>query len=91
MGLLGSARRERQIRGTLPLLAGFLYGHFVRRLPPPILLGALAGDQTTTAALGVRDRRPQGGDLAARPFREGRPGERAADDVGLGVIVLLRR
>ncbi|MGP3687477.1 aspartate:alanine exchanger family transporter [Streptomyces sp. IBSNAI002] len=38
---------------TLPLLAGFLYGHFVQRLPLPILLGALAGAQTTTAALGA--------------------------------------
>ncbi|MFD3677154.1 hypothetical protein [Streptomyces sp. NPDC058613] len=38
---------------TLPLLAGFLYGHFVQRLHLPILLGALAGAQTTTAALGA--------------------------------------
>ncbi|MCY0944695.1 hypothetical protein [Streptomyces antarcticus] len=38
---------------TLPLLAGFLYGHFVQRRHLPILLGALAGAQTTTAALGA--------------------------------------
>ncbi|MFJ8012092.1 aspartate:alanine exchanger family transporter [Streptomyces sp. NPDC096339] len=38
---------------TIPLLAGFVYGHFVQRLPLPILLGALAGAQTTTAALGA--------------------------------------
>ncbi|MER5487041.1 aspartate-alanine antiporter [Streptomyces sp. NPDC002812] len=38
---------------TVPLLAGFAYGHFVQRLPLPILLGALAGAQTTTAALGA--------------------------------------
>ncbi|WP_229886857.1 hypothetical protein [Streptomyces subrutilus] len=33
--------------------AGFLYAHFVQRLPLPVLLGALAGAQTTTAALGA--------------------------------------
>ncbi|MFF3618176.1 hypothetical protein [Streptomyces sp. NPDC002467] len=38
---------------TIPLVAGFAYGHFVQRLPLPILLGALAGAQTTTAALGA--------------------------------------
>ncbi|MGW7105344.1 aspartate:alanine exchanger family transporter [Streptomyces xanthophaeus] len=38
---------------TVPLLAGFAYGHFVQRVPLPILLGALAGAQTTTAALGA--------------------------------------
>ncbi|MEV7416786.1 TrkA C-terminal domain-containing protein [Streptomyces sp. NPDC089919] len=42
---------------TLPLLAGFAFGHFVQRIPLPTLLGALAGAQTTTAAIGALNER----------------------------------
>ncbi|MFF3013986.1 aspartate-alanine antiporter [Streptomyces sp. NPDC057939] len=42
---------------TLPLVVGFLFGHFVLRIPLPTLLGALAGAQTTTAAIGALNER----------------------------------
>ena len=38
---------------TLPLMVGFGYGYLVQKQPLPILLGAVAGAQTTTAALGA--------------------------------------
>ncbi|SEL98100.1 aspartate:alanine exchanger family transporter [Streptacidiphilus jiangxiensis] len=42
---------------VLPLVIGFGFGHFVQRLPLPLLLGALAGAQTTTAAIGALNER----------------------------------
>ncbi|MFT2015566.1 aspartate:alanine exchanger family transporter [Streptomyces sp. 796.1] len=40
--------------GTLaPLLIGFLVGHHVQHIRFPILMGVLAGGQTTTAAIGA--------------------------------------
>ena len=36
---------------TVPLLLGFLFGYFVLRLNPALLLGALTGAMTSTAAL----------------------------------------
>jgi putative transport protein len=38
---------------TLPVLLGFAFGHFVLRLHPVILLGALTGATTSTPALSV--------------------------------------
>ncbi|MFE5325451.1 aspartate:alanine exchanger family transporter [Embleya sp. NPDC056575] len=38
---------------VVPLVVGFLVGHFVQRIRLPILLGVLAGGQTTTAAIGA--------------------------------------
>ncbi|MGW4703566.1 aspartate-alanine antiporter [Streptomyces sp. NPDC004285] len=38
---------------VVPLLVGFLYGHYVQRIRFPILMGVLAGGQTTTAAIGA--------------------------------------
>ncbi|MFF8504094.1 aspartate-alanine antiporter [Streptomyces anulatus] len=38
---------------VVPLLAGFLVGHYVQRIRFPILMGVLAGGQTTTAAIGA--------------------------------------
>jgi putative transport protein len=35
----------------LPQIIGFLFGHFVLRMNPILLLGALAGGQTVTAAM----------------------------------------
>ncbi|GGU95284.1 putative transporter [Streptomyces litmocidini] len=37
----------------LPLIVGFLYGHYVQKIRFPILMGVLAGGQTTTAAIGA--------------------------------------
>ncbi|MGW0120286.1 aspartate-alanine antiporter [Streptomyces sp. NPDC003327] len=37
----------------VPLLVGFLVGHYVQRIRFPILMGVLAGGQTTTAAIGA--------------------------------------
>ncbi|MEY9877227.1 putative transport protein [Streptacidiphilus sp. MAP12-33] len=42
---------------VVPLLVGFCFGHYVQRLPMPLLLGALAGAQTTTAAIGALNER----------------------------------
>ncbi|MFC8720398.1 aspartate-alanine antiporter [Kitasatospora sp. NPDC057198] len=36
-----------------PLVVGLLIGHFVFRMRPPILMGVVAGAQTTTAAIGA--------------------------------------
>ncbi|MFJ3665815.1 aspartate-alanine antiporter [Streptomyces sp. NPDC090106] len=38
---------------VLPLIVGFLYGHYVQKIRFPILMGVLAGGQTTTAAIGA--------------------------------------
>jgi putative transport protein len=38
---------------TLPVLLGFAFGHYVLRLHPVILMGALTGATTNTTALGV--------------------------------------
>ncbi|WP_328721524.1 aspartate-alanine antiporter [Streptomyces sp. NBC_00247] len=38
---------------VVPLLVGFLFGHYVQRIKFPILMGVLAGGQTTTAAIGA--------------------------------------
>ncbi|MFE7516538.1 aspartate-alanine antiporter [Streptomyces sp. NPDC057540] len=38
---------------VVPLIVGFLYGHYVQRIRFPILMGVLAGGQTTTAAIGA--------------------------------------
>ncbi|OKJ16239.1 transporter [Kitasatospora sp. CB01950] len=38
---------------VVPLLVGILIGHFVFRMRPPILMGVVAGAQTTTAAIGA--------------------------------------
>ncbi|MFD8011601.1 aspartate-alanine antiporter [Streptomyces sp. NPDC058955] len=37
----------------VPLVVGFLVGHYVQRIRFPILMGVLAGGQTTTAAIGA--------------------------------------
>ncbi|MER5736271.1 MULTISPECIES: aspartate-alanine antiporter [unclassified Streptomyces] len=37
----------------VPLLVGFLVGHYVQKIRFPILMGVLAGGQTTTAAIGA--------------------------------------
>ncbi|MFB7276062.1 aspartate-alanine antiporter [Streptomyces hydrogenans] len=37
----------------IPLLVGFLVGHYVQKIRFPILMGVLAGGQTTTAAIGA--------------------------------------
>ncbi|MFI5985264.1 aspartate-alanine antiporter [Streptomyces sp. NPDC051555] len=37
----------------IPLIVGFLVGHHIQRIRFPILLGVLAGGQTTTAAIGA--------------------------------------
>ncbi|QKW22739.1 aspartate-alanine antiporter [Kitasatospora sp. NA04385] len=36
-----------------PLVVGLLVGHFVFKMRPPILMGVVAGAQTTTAAIGA--------------------------------------
>lgn len=41
------------IATVIPLLVGFAFGHWVMRIRFPILLGVLAGGQTTTAAIGA--------------------------------------
>ncbi|MFE7585522.1 aspartate-alanine antiporter [Streptomyces gardneri] len=38
---------------VIPLIVGFLYGHHVQKIRFPILMGVLAGGQTTTAAIGA--------------------------------------
>ncbi|AJF65334.1 aspartate-alanine antiporter [Streptomyces vietnamensis] len=38
---------------VLPLIVGFLVGHYVQKIRFPILMGVLAGGQTTTAAIGA--------------------------------------
>lgn len=38
---------------VVPLLVGFLVGHYVQKIRFPILMGVLAGGQTTTAAIGA--------------------------------------
>ncbi len=38
---------------VVPLIVGFLFGHYVQRIRFPILMGVLAGGQTTTAAIGA--------------------------------------
>ncbi|MFI6985299.1 aspartate:alanine exchanger family transporter [Embleya sp. NPDC050154] len=38
---------------VVPLVVGFLYGHVIQRIRMPLLLGMLAGGQTTTAAIGA--------------------------------------
>jgi putative transport protein len=35
----------------LPQIVGFVFGHFVLRMNPILLLGGLAGSQTVTAAM----------------------------------------
>ncbi|MFJ7206641.1 aspartate-alanine antiporter [Streptomyces sp. NPDC098789] len=37
----------------IPLIVGFLVGHHIQKIRFPILLGVLAGGQTTTAAIGA--------------------------------------
>ncbi|GGV31991.1 putative transporter [Streptomyces longisporoflavus] len=41
------------IATVLPLIVGFLFGHHVQKIRFPILMGVLAGGQTTTAAIGA--------------------------------------
>ncbi|MGC5399281.1 aspartate-alanine antiporter [Streptomyces sp. DT20] len=38
---------------VVPLLVGFLVGHYIQKIRFPILMGVLAGGQTTTAAIGA--------------------------------------
>ncbi|MHB9753626.1 aspartate-alanine antiporter [Streptomyces sp. BYX5S] len=38
---------------VIPLLVGFAFGHYVQKIRFPILMGVLAGGQTTTAAIGA--------------------------------------
>ncbi|MYV67089.1 aspartate-alanine antiporter [Streptomyces sp. SID2131] len=38
---------------VIPLLVGFLVGHYVQKIRFPLLMGVLAGGQTTTAAIGA--------------------------------------
>ncbi|MFI5659366.1 aspartate-alanine antiporter [Streptomyces sp. NPDC051684] len=38
---------------VVPLIIGFLFGHYVQKIRFPILMGVLAGGQTTTAAIGA--------------------------------------
>ncbi len=38
---------------VVPLLAGFLVGHHIQKIRFPVLMGVLAGGQTTTAAIGA--------------------------------------
>ncbi|MEE4546977.1 aspartate-alanine antiporter [Streptomyces sp. V4-01] len=41
------------IATLIPLLVGFLVGHHIQKIRFPILMGVLAGGQTTTAAIGA--------------------------------------
>lgn len=41
------------IATVIPLLVGFAFGYWILKIRFPILLGALAGGQTTTAAIGA--------------------------------------
>lgn len=38
---------------VIPLIVGLLVGHFVFKIRTPILMGVVAGSQTTTAAIGA--------------------------------------
>ncbi|MET8575593.1 aspartate-alanine antiporter [Streptomyces sp. NPDC005012] len=38
---------------VVPLLVGFLVGHYIQKIRFPVLMGVLAGGQTTTAAIGA--------------------------------------
>ncbi|MFI6941488.1 aspartate-alanine antiporter [Streptomyces sp. NPDC050418] len=38
---------------VIPLLVGFVVGHYIQKIRFPILMGVLAGGQTTTAAIGA--------------------------------------
>ncbi|MGW2343997.1 aspartate-alanine antiporter [Streptomyces sp. NPDC001661] len=38
---------------VVPLIVGFLFGHYVQKMRFPLLMGVLAGGQTTTAAIGA--------------------------------------
>ncbi|MEE1739610.1 aspartate-alanine antiporter [Streptomyces sp. BE147] len=38
---------------VVPLVVGFLVGHYIQKIRFPILMGVLAGGQTTTAAIGA--------------------------------------
>ncbi|OKJ68729.1 aspartate-alanine antiporter [Streptomyces sp. CB02460] len=38
---------------VVPLVIGFLVGHYVQKIRFPVLMGVLAGGQTTTAAIGA--------------------------------------
>ncbi|MEV0319013.1 aspartate-alanine antiporter [Streptomyces sp. NPDC050658] len=38
---------------VIPLIVGFVFGHYVQKIRFPILMGVLAGGQTTTAAIGA--------------------------------------
>lgn len=38
---------------VIPLIVGLLFGHFVFKIRTPILMGVIAGGQTTTAAIGA--------------------------------------
>lgn len=38
---------------VVPLLVGFLVGHYIQRIRFPVLMGVLVGGQTTTAAIGA--------------------------------------
>lgn len=37
----------------VPLIVGFLVGHYIQKIRFPVLMGVLAGGQTTTAAIGA--------------------------------------
>ncbi|MEU0920948.1 aspartate-alanine antiporter [Streptomyces cyaneofuscatus] len=41
------------IATVVPLIVGFLVGHYVQKIRFPVLMGVLAGGQTTTAAIGA--------------------------------------
>ncbi|MFC1419170.1 aspartate-alanine antiporter [Streptacidiphilus cavernicola] len=38
---------------VVPLVVGLLFGHFVLKIRTPVLMGVVAGSQTTTAAIGA--------------------------------------
>ncbi|MFB8104517.1 MULTISPECIES: aspartate-alanine antiporter [Streptomyces] len=38
---------------VVPLIVGFLVGHYIQKIRFPVLMGVLAGGQTTTAAIGA--------------------------------------
>lgn len=38
---------------VIPLIVGLLFGHYVLKIRTPILMGVVAGSQTTTAAIGA--------------------------------------
>jgi putative transport protein len=41
---------------SIPVLAGFLFGRFVLRIHPVLLLGAITGSMTSGAALSIVNR-----------------------------------